>query len=160
MRSVRTNLFHRRSGQSLIETALLLPIMLTIVFNAVNIGYFFFVALNLAAAPRQGSEYSIQGTASFQQSQLPSASSVESMVNDDITGAIPSAANTPHASVQPVVGIEPHRKRDRDPDTQLCDVRKCRQFFGSRPGPGSTVPGAQSCGNSIHGDTAHTWDGF
>ncbi len=92
---MRSNLLHNRSGQSLIETALLLPLMLTIVCNAVNIGYFFFVKLNLTTAPRQGVEYSIQGPAGFQQFQLPSASSVSSLVYGDITGAIASTANTP-----------------------------------------------------------------
>jgi Flp pilus assembly protein TadG len=92
---MRSHLLHNRSGQSLLETALLLPIMLTIVFNAVNIGYFFFVALNLATAPRQGVQYSIQGPQSYQQTPLPSASSVSSLVYEDITGAIPSAASTP-----------------------------------------------------------------
>ncbi len=92
---MRLNLHHSRSGQSLLETALLLPILLTIVFNALNLGYYFFVSLNLATAPRMGAEYSIQGPASYQQSDLPPASSVSSLVYDSITGAIPSTANTP-----------------------------------------------------------------
>jgi Flp pilus assembly protein TadG len=48
-------------GQSLIETALLLPLILVLAFNAINFGYFFIVALHLASAPREGVEYSIQG---------------------------------------------------------------------------------------------------
>lgn len=53
---------HRRTqGQSMIETALLLPILLLIAFNAINFGYFFFVAVNLAAAPRTGVQWSIIG---------------------------------------------------------------------------------------------------
>ena len=102
-----SDLFCNRSGQSLLETALLLPLMLSIVFNAINIGYFFFVALNLAAAPRQGVEYSIQGTASFQQTQLPSASSVSSLVYGDIVGAIPSTANTPTRVCSLSLGLNP-----------------------------------------------------
>jgi Flp pilus assembly protein TadG len=87
-------LLHNRSGQSLIETALLLPLLLTIVFNAVNIGYFFFVAVNLAAAPRQGAEYSIQGPASHVQSVLAAAPSIGTLVANDFTGAIGSATST------------------------------------------------------------------
>ena len=107
MPSARSTLLHNRSGQSLVETALLLPLMLTIVFNAVNMGYFFAVALSLAAAPRQGVEYSIQGPAGFQQTQLPSAASVSSLVSDDITGAIPSAANTPIRVCSVSLGLNP-----------------------------------------------------
>jgi hypothetical protein len=63
---VSITLPRRRSserGQSMIETALLLPILLLIIFNAINFGYFFFVAVNLAAAPRSGVQYSILGPA-------------------------------------------------------------------------------------------------
>ena len=95
MLSRRSNLLHDRGGQSLLESALLLPVLLAIVFNAVNWGYFFFVMLNLSTAPRQGAEYSIQGPSSIQQSQLPSAGDVDSLVSADITGAIATAANTP-----------------------------------------------------------------
>ncbi|HWR35693.1 MAG TPA: TadE/TadG family type IV pilus assembly protein [Clostridia bacterium] len=51
----------RQAGQSLIETALLIPLLLLLVFNVINFGYYFIVALQLASAPREGVEYSIQG---------------------------------------------------------------------------------------------------
>ena len=40
----------RSRGQSLVETVLLMPLVLLIVLNVVNFGYFFVVAVNLAAA--------------------------------------------------------------------------------------------------------------
>ena len=49
------------SGQSLIETALLLPLILLFVFNAINFGYYFVVALHLASGPREGVQWAIQG---------------------------------------------------------------------------------------------------
>jgi len=55
------SLIRADSGQALIETAFVLPVILIIVLNAINFGYFYLVALNLAAAPRAGVEYSIQG---------------------------------------------------------------------------------------------------
>jgi Flp pilus assembly protein TadG len=62
MRSIRLrNRWGSSSGQSLLETALLLPLILLVVLNAINFGYYFIVALNLASAPRQGVEYAIQG---------------------------------------------------------------------------------------------------
>lgn len=88
-------------GQSLVETALLLPLMLIVVFNAVNTGYCFYVMLNLTTAPRQGAEYSIQGGQSTLASALPNAgpstnsASVSGLVYADISGAIASAANAP-----------------------------------------------------------------
>src|SRR5258708_34830608 len=50
-----------QSGQSLMETALILPFLMMLAFEAINFGYFFFTAVNIAASPRQGVEYSIQG---------------------------------------------------------------------------------------------------
>src|SRR6266513_3617663 len=60
------------SGQALIESALLVPFLLTMILNAVNFGYFFLVALNLTSAPRSAAEYSIQGF------QTPSPASLAS----------------------------------------------------------------------------------
>lgn len=107
MSNRRSNLLHDRSGQSLIETALILPLLLTIVLNAVNMGYFFFVMLNLTTAPRQGAEYSIQGSAGYQGSQLPGAASVSSLVSEDIVGAIPTAANAPMRVCSLSLGLNP-----------------------------------------------------
>jgi hypothetical protein len=63
----------RESGQSLIETALILPLLLLIAFNAINFGYFFFAALNITSAPRSGVQYAILGGATPQQLSLPPA---------------------------------------------------------------------------------------
>lgn len=86
-------------GQSLIETALLLPILLLLVFNAINFGYFFFVALNLAAAPRMGVQHSIIGGATPAQLDLPpagptsNATSVSYLTYQDIRGVLPDWVN-------------------------------------------------------------------
>ena len=48
-------------GQSLIETALILPLLLLLAFDAINFGYFFYTAVNVASAPREGVEWSIIG---------------------------------------------------------------------------------------------------
>jgi Flp pilus assembly protein TadG len=85
-------IYKRNAGQSLMETALLLPVLLTLVLNAVNVGYLFYVEVNLAAAPRSGAEYSIQGT---NQSAVPPADSVYALVNESASGAVPAAAGSP-----------------------------------------------------------------
>ena len=41
-------------AQSLIETALAMPLLLSISFNIINFGYFWFLLLTMSAAPRVG----------------------------------------------------------------------------------------------------------
>ncbi len=90
----RTGVPRRDRGQSLIETALLIPLLLILGFNAANFGYFFAVAVNLAAAPRNGAQYSIMGFQSYPQSSLPppgptsDTTSVGYTTLADITGAL------------------------------------------------------------------------
>ena len=57
----------------MIETALVLPILILMLCFAIDIGYFFIVAANLASASRNAALYSAQGFVSTGQSQLPSA---------------------------------------------------------------------------------------
>ncbi|MGH9359899.1 MAG: TadE/TadG family type IV pilus assembly protein [Terriglobia bacterium] len=82
------------SGQSLVEAALLVPVLLALAFNAINFGYFFLVALNVAAAPRSGVEYAIQGFASPSAISAPAAGpssadqSVSYLTYQDMTGAL------------------------------------------------------------------------
>jgi hypothetical protein len=108
MTSSDFGLHREREGQSLIEAAFLLPFLLTLTFNAINIGYFFWAYLNMATAPRQGVQYSIQGTSSFLQGQLPSADVVKTLVYADLTGAIPNSADTPQRVCTLANGIDPN----------------------------------------------------
>ena len=84
------------SGQSLIEFALLLPIILILAFNAINFGYFAYVAVNLAAAPRTGVQYSVVGFATPATLSLPDPGpasavlSVSHLTYEDMRGALPS----------------------------------------------------------------------
>ncbi len=94
MRVHRSALARGCSGQSLLETALVMPLMLLIVLNVVNLGYFFVVAVNLAAAPRSGVQYSILGFATPGSLSLPASgppstnSTVSYLSYQDLTGAI------------------------------------------------------------------------
>ena len=82
------------SGQALIETALILPLLLMIVLNAVNFGYFFLMALNITAASRSGGIYSVMGGATPSIIALPPAgpstttTSVSYLAYQDLTGAV------------------------------------------------------------------------
>lgn len=86
----------------MIETALLLPFLLFLTLNAINLGYFFFVALNLAAAPREGVEYAIQGFQTPATLSLPNAgpactgstsgASISTLTYNDMIGVLPAPA--------------------------------------------------------------------
>jgi len=82
------------SGQALIETALIMPVMLLLALNCVNFGYFFIVALNVTEAPRSGAQYSIVGfqtpsTLALPVAGPPSTTNTISYLNQqDMTGAV------------------------------------------------------------------------
>jgi hypothetical protein len=60
-------------GSSLIETAMVVPILVLILCFAVDVGYFFIVAANLVSSSRNAVLYSGQGFVSPAQQQMPSA---------------------------------------------------------------------------------------
>ena len=63
------------SGSSMVEIALVLPILVLILCFAIDIGYFFIVAANLVSASRNAVLYSGQGFVSPGELSLPSAGS-------------------------------------------------------------------------------------
>jgi hypothetical protein len=79
-------------GQALLETVLIVPLVLVLILNALNLGYFFFVTVNLAAVTRTGAEYSVLGPGSPGTTNYPSAGtgtlSVASLMYQDLTGAV------------------------------------------------------------------------
>src|SRR5581483_4412807 len=68
-------------GSSLVETALVIPILVLMLCFAIDIGYFFIVAANLVSSSRNAVLYSGQGFASPAQQQLPSAGSSGSLAD-------------------------------------------------------------------------------
>lgn len=100
------------SGQSLIETVLLIPLLLTIVLNAINFGYFFLMALNITSAARSSALYSIMGDETPAAMPVPpagpvtSTSSVSYLAYQDLTGAVNSPSTNAGVQVcSPSVGI-------------------------------------------------------
>jgi|SRR5581483_11741303 len=92
-------------GQSLLETALLLPCMIIIVVNAVGLAYTFSVYLNLTTAIRQGAQYSIRGTSTVLASTVPGADSVSSLIYDNINSSVPPAAGAPTRVCSVALGL-------------------------------------------------------
>jgi Flp pilus assembly protein TadG len=99
----------REDGQSLLETAIAMPLLLGIAFNIINLGYLWFMVLTLAAAPRQGAQYSAQGGQSLTTSSAPSTTAVSNLVYDNMTNAVRGAtrANTSVRVCSAVVGVDP-----------------------------------------------------
>lgn len=106
MTSHFTESMRRSRGQSLVETALTLPILVMIVLNAVNLAYFFLVLINLTGSARTATIYSIEGGSTPAASQLPGSGggspttsllSVTYLAYQDMTGAM---WNPTGASVQ------------------------------------------------------------
>jgi Flp pilus assembly protein TadG len=100
------NPFGRDSrGQSLIETALMMPIVLMLILNAINFGYYFFVTVNLTATARSAVTYAIEGSATPLAGAFPSSgpatnttigrATVTYLAQQDMTGALwnPTAAS-------------------------------------------------------------------
>ena len=81
-------------GQSLVETLLTLPILMIVLLNSMNFGYFFLVALNVTSAPRNSIEYGIQGFDTVSAQSLPPANppgtntTISYATYQDMTGAL------------------------------------------------------------------------
>ena len=90
-------------GQALVETALVTPLLVLLVLNVVNFGYFFWVTLNLTAASRTSAIYSVMGSSTPAATQLPSPGpptnvlTVSYLTQQDMTGPL---AGVSSASIQ------------------------------------------------------------
>jgi len=93
-------LFRGLAGQSLIETALVLPFFAILAYFAVDYGYYFIVAAALSSSARNAAEYAIQGFASPSQSSAPAAgpittsTSVAALAQGDLSGFVNASTKT------------------------------------------------------------------
>jgi Flp pilus assembly protein TadG len=78
-------------AQSLLETALSLPLLLAVAFNLINFSYCWFVVLALSAAPRIGVEYATQGGSAMETVSAPGTAAIKDLVYDNVTNAIKGA---------------------------------------------------------------------
>src|SRR5437667_5514267 len=97
MKFTRSRSTRSSRGQSLVETAIMLPLLILVVLNVVNLAYFFLVAVNLTGTSRTATLYSIMGSETPSASVLPSSggaspttnlSSVTYLAFQDMTGAL------------------------------------------------------------------------
>src|SRR6266851_539074 len=94
----RWHRFKGQEGQSLVETAIAMPLLLGLAFNIINWSYLWFMVLALSAAPRMGAQYATQGGAAGT-STAPGTTQVSSLVYDNLTNTI-KGATTSNAAVQ------------------------------------------------------------
>ena len=122
----------RESGQSLIETALVLPLLLLLAFNAINFGYFFVAALNITSAPRSGVQYAILGYSTPGQLAQPPAgpsnnqASVSYLTYEDIRRALPNSTGALVQVCSSTIGLT-------NPGT--INQKSACTTFGSGPAP-------------------------
>jgi len=98
-------LAHGTSGQALVETAIMLPVLMLLVLNVINFGYFFLVALNLTASPRSGVEYSILGFQTPSSLSLPSDVPVSYLSGQDLYGAVNNPASVSVQVCSSTIGL-------------------------------------------------------
>jgi len=101
-------------GSSLIETAMVVPILVLMLCFAIDIGYFFIVAANLVSSSRSAVLYAGQGFVSPAQQQLPSpgtsgslsdTAGVAGLAGGDMSGLANMASNTKVQVCSKVIGV-------------------------------------------------------
>ena len=144
-------------GQSLVETALMLPLLLLVVLNVVNLGYFFLVVTNLTGAARTSTLYSIEGSYTpYAQQEAPSGTAtggsgtggilstpgtVAYTVYQDLTGALwnPTAASVQVCSQ---MNINSGSGVNGSGSAQLANCETCTSAGCGAAGGGSPAPSA------------------
>jgi hypothetical protein len=103
------------SGQALVETILIVPLLLAIVLNAINFAYFALMALDITSTARTSGLYSIMGSATPAAIALPQAGplscttpakTVSDLACQDLTGAVYSPSTAAGFNIcSPSVGV-------------------------------------------------------
>jgi Flp pilus assembly protein TadG len=141
MKIRRPALRRRETGQSLVETVLMLPLLLLVLLNAVNFGYFYLVALNLTSATRSGALYGIMGSSTPAGTALPPAAGASTLTASyltyqDITGAISAPGNATIQVCSAGLGVS----GTGSGQTAKCETCTSSASCGTTPGAGTPAP--------------------
>lgn len=98
------------SGQSLLEFAMLFPLMFLLVVNVVNFGGLFYSYITVTNASRAGAEYMMMGPASVYGPGFPSVSAVQYAVRADMV-------SLPYSSSATVAVCSNNQGSAQDPQT-------------------------------------------
>ena len=123
------NLTNER-GHSLLEFALILPLLFLLIVNVVNFGSFLYAAITVANAARAGAEYAVMGAAMAGSPGSPTEAQVAALVASDIT-SLPNRASLQVRVCKNKNGVE----------TCVCVVGACTGM-GSTPTDPENVAGA------------------
>ena len=138
-------------GQSLVETAIMLPLLLLILLNVVNFAYFFLVAINLTGAAHTAVLYSIMGGSTPSASELPSSGGASPTTNtlsvtylafQDLTGALinPTGASVQVCSPINVNSTSGAGVNSAGSSSQRANCETCTSSSCGSAGNGSPVP--------------------
>jgi Flp pilus assembly protein TadG len=94
LRRVPRSASSREDGQSLLETAIAVPMLLGVAFNIINFAYFWFMVLALSAAPRHGAQFATQGGAALSSSSTPVAADIRDVVYNNLTNGVVGATTS------------------------------------------------------------------
>ena len=83
-----------RKGAALIETALLLPILLLLILNMVNLGIYIFAWITVNNAARAAAEYSAYNGAAVNLPAQPTFAQIQGLTNNEVSSLPNYAANT------------------------------------------------------------------
>lgn len=98
--SAAYRLVRQSSGQSLVEIAFMMPILVLLLAYVIDFGYFFIAAANITSAARNAAEYSVLGYQSPSGSTLPPAgpttnnNTVAATALADLTSLLSSSTKT------------------------------------------------------------------
>ncbi len=95
LRSVIGLMGRASSGQSLIEFALLFPVVFLLVVNVVNFGGLIYTYITVENASRSGASYMQLGGSSIGAPQIPTISQVQDFVHADLATSLAAGANAP-----------------------------------------------------------------
>lgn len=115
-------------GSSLIETALVMPILVLMLCFAIDIGYFFIVAANLVSSSRNAVLYSGQGFASPAQAQLPSAGTAGSLADTAGVAGLAGGDLSGLASMSTKTSVEVCSKKIGITQTSNGYITSCSTF--------------------------------
>src|SRR3954471_20197737 len=91
MRKAMPMATRRRSGQALIEFALVLPLLFLLIVNVVNFGGMLYAWISVSNAARLGAQYYITGSATIGAPTRPAVGTIQTLVLNDLS-ALPNSA--------------------------------------------------------------------
>lgn len=123
------------------ETVLVLPVLMILILNAINFGYFLYVVLNLSVAPRSGVEYSILGSQAPGATGLPPAAgtgvtTASNLTYLDMVGALNASTGATVQVCSKSLGLAGAGTSQ----TAKCEACSSSSSCSSTPGTGSPTP--------------------